>query len=101
MRKIGTIGFAVASLTVTFLVWQHFRSPKLTGTWVINIGPTIRSTSVVSPDGSYVCQMTGDPDRKDVTLMETMKVKGSVLIYAITSDSQPAARVPRVRNAHI
>ena len=101
ISKPIVVGFAAVLLDGGILLRQHFRSPALAGTWVMDLGSGARSTSIVSPDGSFVCQTTGFSNRDDITFAGNIKVKGRVLTYTITSDSQPRAHVPRVRYGHV
>ena len=101
MKKIITLGVAVVLLAVSFLFWQHFHCPSLTGTWSLSVGAHIRSTSTINPDGSYMCQVTGLPNGQVANFAGTMKVKDGFLIDTVTSDSQAGLRVPRTTQARI
>jgi hypothetical protein len=109
MKKTITIGFTVALLIIVALLsWQHFKPSRdakirknLPGIWVVNWGKNHRSTSTISPDGSYVCQITGSSDGTVVTVEGTFQVRDGFLIDTMTKSSQTTTHVPNVSRGQI
>jgi hypothetical protein len=103
MKKFAYIAFAAVFLIVVVLLWQHFSRSKLTGTWIVDLGNNLSSKTVVKPDGSYVCQITGYTNGKVETIagfFEVVKTNG-YLIDTMTQNSNTNAVVPHVSHAQI
>jgi hypothetical protein len=101
MKKIVSTSLAILLLGGSLFLWHHFQKPSFTGNWIIVLGGSAKSSFVIEPDGSFICQTTGVSDRSDITYKGSIAIKDGVLTQTTTSDSQPRAQVPRVRSAHV
>jgi hypothetical protein len=84
MKKVMIIGLSIALLIASVLLWHHVHRSILTGTWVRDLPNGVRSVWTVSPDGSYVSEVTGFPDGLVHKWVGRMEVKDGVLIDTIT-----------------
>ena len=85
MKKLTLIGLFLALLVAVLLLWMHLHRSKLTGTWERDLPNGVRSVMTVSPDGSYVTEVTGFPDGLVHKFVGTMVVSNGFLIDTITS----------------
>ena len=69
---------------------------ELTGTWTRHSGADFAVTNVIAADGSYVCQLFGNPNSRVDTLEGTLIAKNGVLIDTVTKDSETNQQTPRV-----
>jgi hypothetical protein len=69
---------------------------ELTGTWTRDFGNGFRITNVISPDGSYQCQIVGLTNGTIDSLEGRLIAKNGVLIDTVTKDSETNQQTPRV-----
>ena len=103
MKKLTVIALAVCLLIAAALLWHHFEGSKLAGTWVVDYGRDIpiRNATTFSPDGSFVCQISGYTNGMIIDISGTFEMRDGVLISTETKDSQTNAVLPRVARARI
>ena len=69
---------------------------ELTGTWTRHFGNGFGITNVIAPDGSYQCQIVGNPNGRIDSLEGTLIAKNGVLIDTVIKDSETNQQTPRV-----
>ena len=69
---------------------------ELTGTWTRHSGADFAVTNVIAADGSYVCQLFGNPNGRVDTLEGTLIANNGVLIDTVTKDSETNQQTPLV-----
>ncbi|HAO79232.1 MAG TPA: hypothetical protein DCQ92_09695 [Verrucomicrobia subdivision 3 bacterium] len=86
MKKFAIIGFVVALLVASLLLWQHFKHPsdaklarQISGTWTH--GELFSQT--ISPDGSFSTSI--GHSNALVTYQGTWLVKDQALVMTITN----------------
>jgi hypothetical protein len=94
MKKFTIIGFAVALLVTSLLLWQHFKHPsdaKLTqavsGSWLRGISTVM----VMAPDGSF--SESFHFPKGTLTLADTWQIKDGFLIWTTTNVIGPEPHV--------
>src|ERR1035438_798526 len=108
MKKL-IIGVVVSLLIiVTLLFWPHSKPSRdevvrknLPGTWVVDWGNGVHSTSVVGTDDSYVCQIIGFTNGMVVKLEGVIQVKDGFLVDTTKKSNQTNAHVPFVERERI
>jgi hypothetical protein len=108
MKKL-IIGVLVSLLIIaTLLFWPRSKPSRdeairknLPGTWVVDWGHGVSSTSVIGTDDSYVCQITGFTNGMAVKLEGVIQVKDGFLVDTTKKSSQTNAHVPYVGRERI
>jgi hypothetical protein len=68
---------------------------ELTGTWTRHSVVGFAVTNVIAADGSYVCQLFGNPNGRVDTLEGTLIATNGGLIDTVTNDSETNQQTPR------
>ena len=74
---------------------------NLPGTWVVDFGNGVHSTSVVGADGNYVCQITGLATGEVIKLEGTFQAKDGFLIDTLINSSQITLNKPSLSRGRI
>jgi hypothetical protein len=69
---------------------------ELTGTWTRQFGHGFGITNVITPDGSYQCQLVSLTNGTIDSLEGSLIAKNGVLIDTVTKDSDTNQKTPRV-----